>query len=260
MPGTSNQNGSVSPRPPRLAVVSCAVMEIEVEHLMAGMAHIVDYRKLEQGLHNEPDRLRDEVQRAVDAVERETDAEAIALVYGLCSRGIDGVYARRCRLAVTRAHDCITLLLGSRARYDAYVAEHPGTYWYSPGWNRHHTPPGPERHARLRQQYVEKYGEDNADYLMESEQHWFSTYSRAAYVHLSVGATDDDRQYTRDCADWLGWSYDEQAGDPALLRALLAGDWDVKDFLVLEPGQAIRMTADDRILEAKPVEGSNGGD
>jgi len=237
--------------PPRLAVIACAVMETEVEHLMQGADHIVLYHKLPQGLHNEPDRLRTELQAAIDRVEQTSDAEAIALVYGLCSRGIEGLRTQRCRLAVARAHDCITLLLGSRERYKRYVGAHPGTYWYSPGWNRHHTPPGPQRHARLRRQYVEKYGQDNADYLMETEQHWFATYDRAVYVHLTVGATEDDRAYSRGCAEWLGWSYDEQQGDPALLAALLSGRWRAEDFLVLEPGQELRLAADEGIVKAR---------
>lgn len=236
--------------PPRLAVLACAVMETEAEHLMRGMDHIVAYHKLEQGLHNEPDKLRERLQVAIDTVEATSDAEAIALVYGLCSRGIEGLTAKRCTLVVTRAHDCITLLLGSRERYDAYVKQHPGTYWYSPGWNRHHTPPGPQRHDKLLREYIAKYGEDNAQFLMETEQHWFSTYNRAAYVHLTVGATQKDRAYSKDCADWLKWEYDEQAGDPALLRALLAGQWNDKDFLVIKPGQTFRLAADEDVVHA----------
>jgi hypothetical protein len=251
---TTDADQPTADRPPRLAVIACAVMEAETEHLIDGMDHIVAYRKLEQGLHNEPDRLREQLQRAVDELEQATDAEAIALVYGLCRRGIEGITARHCRLVVTRAHDCITLLLGSRQRYAQYVAEHPGTYWYSPGWNRHHLPPGPGRYHKLRQWYVEKYGEDNADFLMETEQQWFSSYGRATYVHLTIGATDDDRRYTRDCADWLGWAYDEQIGDPALLRALLSGEWSDDDFLVIEPGCTFRLTADERIIEPAPAE------
>ncbi len=255
MPTDSAEN-----KPLRLAVITCAVMETEVEHLMRGMEHIVDYRKLPQGLHSEPDRLREQLQLMVEKVERETDADAIALVYGLCSRGIEGVHGKRCRLAVVRAHDCLTLLLGSRERYAKYVAEHPGTYWYSPGWNRHHTPPGPERHKKLLDQYVENYGEDNAEYLMETEQHWFSTYDRATYVHLTIGDTDEDRAYTKGCSDWLKWNYDEQVGDPALLRALLAGDWEGDDILVLEPGQTVRFTADDRVIDSTPIGKEAGGD
>jgi len=248
---------SIHSEPPaakRVAVIACAVMETEVEHLIRDRPHVVAYHKLEQGLHNEPERLREALQRRIDQVEAETNAEAIVLVYGLCSRGVEGVRTTRCRLVVPRAHDCITLLLGSRQRYARYVAEHPGTYWYSPGWNRHHLPPGPQRYHTLREQYVAKFGEDNADFLMESEQHWFSTYERATYVHLTIGDSEKDRQHTRDCAQWLGWSYDEQAGDPALLEALLHGPWPDEDFLVLEPGHSLVMTADERIIRAVSVE------
>lgn len=245
---------AADPAQPAVAVIACAVMETEVEHLINARPNVVAYHKLGQGLHNEPDRLRVELQRQIDLTEAQSDAAVIVLVYGLCSRGVEGVRTTRCRLVVPRAHDCITLLLGSRQRYAQDVAEHPGTYWYSPGWNRHHLPPGPQRYRKLREQYVAKFGEDNADFLMDSEHHWFSTYSRATYVHLTLGDSDADRRHTRECARWLGWSYDEQTGDPALLEALLHGPWPDEDFLVLEPGQTLTMTADERIIRAASAE------
>jgi len=198
--------------------------------------------------------LRRELQAAVDRVEADDQIDAIALGYGLCSRGIEGVSTRRCRLIVTRAHDCITLLLGCKQRYADYVAQHPGTYWYSPGWNRHHLPPGPQRYQHYYDQYCEQYGEDNAAFLMETEQHWFATYSRATYVDLTVGATDEDLAYTRDCADWLKWDFDHVRGEPDLIEALLSGDWDDERFCVLQPHQTIRMTADERVIEAVDVQ------
>ncbi len=239
----------------RVAVVLCAVMELEIEHFVNGSSNIVHIEKMEQGLHNEPDRLKRELQAAIDRIEAEDKADVIVLGYGLCSRGTEGLLPKRCRLVIPRAHDCITLLLGSKERYAQYVAEHPGTYWYSPGWNKHHIPPGKERYEKLRNEYVQKYGEDNADYLMECEQTWFKTYDRATYVHLTVGATEQDKSFTRECADWLDWSYDEQSGDPALVRALVEGDWDTERFLIVEPGQTNRMTGDDQIIKAVEVEG-----
>lgn len=236
--------------PPRIAVITCAVLETEIEHLAAGMPHIVGVFKLPQGLHNDPPKLRRDLQAMIDDVERTTEAEAIVLGYGLCSRGTEGVSARRCRLVLARAHDCITLLLGCRKRYFDYVSRHPGTYWYSPGWNRHHIPPGEERFLLLRAQYVEKYGEDNAEFLMETEQNWFQTYDRATYVDLGVGATELDIEYTKACANWLKWDFDRQHGEAELLSDLLAGRWDDERFLVLEPGQTLRMTADESVIEA----------
>jgi hypothetical protein len=243
----------------RIAVVTCAVLEDEIAHFAAGLDHIVHIEILEQGLHNEPDRLRRELQQAIERVEATTDAEAIVLGYGLCSRGTEGVLTRRCKLVIARAHDCITHLLGSKEGYACYVCQHPGTYWYSPGWNRHHIPPGQERYEKLRAEYAEKYGEDNAEFLMETEQNWFKSYDRATYVHLGVGVTEQDLEYTKRCAEWLHWNLDHQAGDPSLLQALLAGDWDEERFVVLEPGQTFRMTADERVIEpirATEIEGT----
>lgn len=236
-------------------VVSCAVMELEVAGLLEGVDGVAGVTLLPQGLHNEPDRLREELQGAIDEAEGRDGVGTVVLVYGLCSRGTEGVRTRRCRLVIPRAHDCITLLLGSKERYAAYVAEHPGTYWYSPGWNKHHVPPGPERYATVRAAYAERYGEDNADYLMEMEQGWFREYDRATYVHLSIGATDEDRSETRRCADWLKWAYDEVAGDAGLMRALLCGDWDEDRFMVLDPGETFAMSVDDRVIERVACDG-----
>ncbi|QNN23195.1 DUF1638 domain-containing protein [Planctomycetales bacterium ZRK34] len=242
--------GTGGPGAPRLAVITCAVLEAEIEHFAANLPHVIHIENMEQGLHNEPRRLTERVQAAIDHVELSTDAEAIALGYGLCSRGVEGLTTRRARLVITRAHDCITLLLGSRQRYAEYVAEHPGTYWYSPGWNKHHLPPGPQRYDALRREYLAKYGEDNADYLMQTEQSWFENYDRATYVDLTIGATDADVQYTQACADWLGWQFDHQHGDADLLRSLLEGRWDDDRFLVIEPGQTFTASGDDRIVRA----------
>jgi hypothetical protein len=160
------------------------------------------------------------------------------------------VRTRRCRLAIARAHDCITLLLGDRDRYARYVREHPGTYWYSPGWNKHHEPPGQRRHEQLYEQYVRRFGKEEADYLMRTEQAWFGAYDRATYVDLGVGATQADLAYSKACADWLGWTFDHQRGDPRLLVDLLSGNWDSQRFVVLEPGQTFEMTVDERVIQA----------
>ena len=234
----------------KIAVVTCAVLETEIAHFARELSHVVCIEILEQGLHIEPGKLREKLQAAIDRVEGQSDAGTIALGYGLCSRGSEGVRTRRCRLVIPRAHDCITLLLGSKERYAEYVQRHPGTYWYSPGWNRHTPMPGPERYETVHREYIEKYGEDNADFLMESEQHWFKTYNNAAFVHLGCGDIEKELAYTQRCAKWLGWKCDYQCGDPALLKALLSGPWDNERFLALEPGQTFRVTADARVIEA----------
>jgi hypothetical protein len=235
-----------------LAVIACAVLEDEVCHFINDLPRVRELIILPQGLHNEPTRLQRELQTAIDRAEARPDVEAIVLVYGLYSRGVENLRHARCPLVLARAHDCVTLFLGSKERYADYVREHPGTYWYTPGWIKCHTPPGPERTARLRQEYSAKFGAEEVEYLMEMEQHWIANYERATYVGLGVGEAAEAVVYTRRCADCLGWSFDQVRGDPSLLRDLLAGHWDERRFLVVPPHHLIRLTADDNVIEAVP--------
>lgn len=243
--------------PKRIVLIACAVLELEIEHYRQAYPQLIHVETLQQGLHNEPRRLQDAVQQAIEKIERQLAPDAIVLGYGLCSRGLEGVHAAKATLVIAKAHDCITLLLGSKERYQQYVSDHPGTYWYSPGWNKHHTPPGPQRYETLYHEYLTKFGEDEAKYLMEMEQHWFTTYTQATYVDLTVGVTEQDLAYTKDCAHWLKWNFDHQHGDATLLKDLLGGRWDSERFLVLAPGWTLQVSGDEQVIRAIPCSPSS---
>lgn len=222
----------------RFLLIACRVLWREFNYYSAQSPHDIAIVYLEQGLHDEPDRLRacvqDEIQRASGK-----PFDAVLLGYGLCSNGIVGLRADSARLVVPRAHDCITFLLGSKERYRAWFDEQPGTYWYSPGWIDCCEMPGPERLARIRREYVEKYGEENAEYLIERTEQWMTNYNKVAYVDFGFSDTTAPREFARHCAEGLGWDYEEVPGDPTLIRRLVNGDWPNEDFLVVEPGQEI---------------------
>ena len=232
----------------KLTVISCRVLWRELCYYGAMSPHRLDFKFLEQGLHDTPDQLRQCVQESIDAVD--CDADAILLGYGLCSNGLVGIQARNFPLVVPRGHDCITFFLGSRERYQTYFDQHPGTYWYTPGWiDCSHTPmPGKERYDRLLQDYREKYGAENADYLMEVEQAWIRDYSNAAYVDLGFFDSTHYKRYTQQCAQELNWDYDQLEGDPSLIQRWVNGEWGSDDFLVVQPGEEIAAAHDETIL------------
>ena len=90
---------------------------------------------LEQGLHREPARLQTLVRQEIAAAEEAGEPlDAILLGYGICSRGTLGISSRKYHLVVPRAHDCITLFLGSKERYLEEFSNAPGTYWFTPGF------------------------------------------------------------------------------------------------------------------------------
>ncbi|MFH0921865.1 MAG: DUF1638 domain-containing protein [Fibrobacterota bacterium] len=233
---------------PNYHIIACHVLKRELDHFAGLSKNTVTFHYLEQGLHNTPEILRERLQAAVDAAPE--NADAVLLGYGLCSNGLVGIRARKKRLVIARAHDCITFLLGSKERYREYFDTHPGTYWYSPGWIETGTQPGRTRCEQLLKEYAEKYGEENAQYLMEMEQAWIKNYSNAAYVDLGLGDSAAHKAFTKECAAWLGWRYDELAGDPVLLLDFMEGNWDSADFLIVEPGEAAAASNDAEVVKA----------
>ena len=97
------------------------------------------------------------------------------------------------------------------------------------------------------EEYVEKYGKENADYLMEVMGAWQAHYKRAAFIDMGVGDGSKIEQRARDDASRRGWVFEKVTGDMVLVRRLVFGDWE-KDFLVLQPGEQLKMTYDDGVI------------
>jgi len=219
--------------------------------------HTVDVELFRLGWHSNPPDLRSRLQSAIDIAsdDAERHYDAIVLAYGLCGRATDGLIARRVPLVIPRAHDCITLFLGGRTRYQQQFSDHPGTYWYVRDYVERKTgstalslgADGYDDVAALYDEYVTKYGKDNADYLMEVMGAWRSHYNRAAYIDMGVADSAAVEAETREEAGRRGWTFDKVAGDLVLIKRLIEGDWG-DDFLVVEPGQAIEMVYDERIM------------
>jgi hypothetical protein len=241
-----------SPRP-ATALIACRVLEAEIAALTEGAAHIVRREFLEIGLHDQPTSLRSLLSGAIGRAEDDPAVQQVALVYGLCGLALVDLSPRRCPIVVARAHDCITLFLGSKERYAERMREEPGTYWYSPGWNKAKRVPGPEREAKLRAEYTAKFGAEDAEALMEMERSAFALHTTAGYTDLGLPGDDENRRYAEQCAKSLGWRFQDHAGDASLLRDLLHGPWDSKRFLVVRPGERIAHTADAGIMKAVPA-------
>ncbi|MHC4541026.1 MAG: DUF1638 domain-containing protein, partial [Planctomycetota bacterium] len=210
----------------RLQFIACKVMQREAYFCAARSSNVVDVVLMEQGLHDEPQKLRAEVLKALnstcDIQGRPYDASLLG--YGLCSNGIVGLSAA-IPIVVPRGHDCITLLLGSKEKYQEYFDAHRGVYWYSAGWIESGKQPSKERYEQLLEQYTEKYGDDNAQYLMEVEQDWIGQYNWATYIDWGLVNSGKYRDYTKRCAEFLKWDYDELKGSPDLMQKLVDGHW-----------------------------------
>ena len=245
----------------RIKLIACEVVYRELCLCVAKSRNIVDVEFATQGLHDlKNEEMCARLQEKIDAID-ETKYEAVALGYALCNNGLRGLRARRVPIVLPRAHDCITFFFGSRRAYQEYFDAHPGTYYMTTGWAE-------RDHVNLEQtdgvmkqlgldrtyhEYVEKYGEENAKYIMETMGGWESNYSGCLYIDMGVkedlGYDDEAR---KDAGD-KGWSFEKIEGDMSLMQRLVDGDWDSDDFLVVPPGHRIIPTNDERVLAAEAV-------
>lgn len=246
----------------RLKVISCKVLTRELGYLSADCPNVLDISWLRQGYHDNPELLHNILQECIDKIDSGDDPfscsrtvgdfDAIVLGYGLCSNGICGVQSKRYPIVVPRAHDCITLFLGSKERYrELFEQIGGGAFWYTPGWIENSLVPSQDADAKKLAEYIETYGEDNAEYLMQLEETWMKGYKDVAYVQMPNIRYPDYRGYARNCSDYLGWDYHEYKGEDTLLRDLIGGNWDNERFLVIPPNHTCEQSYDEAIIKIK---------
>lgn len=244
-----------------LKVIACEVAAREIYHCAARAVNTTDVSVYTQGLHNNSSTCRVELQRLIDAVPAEA-FQAVLLGYGLCNNSIVGIRARGLPVVIPRAHDCITFFLGSKERYAQLFAERPGTYYYTSGWLEYTQRGGdrPEYNQNSGfkqflkyQELVEKYGEENAQFLLDSVSHWQEHYSHGALITFPFTAHLGLQARVQAICREKGWDYFEIPGDLTLLQNALDGKWDPAHFLVLQPGQEVKARYDEQIIDGCPA-------
>jgi hypothetical protein len=239
----------------KLKCIGCDALARPVYLCAAQSPHIIDVELFQLGLHDDPADLQGRLQERIDAASGER-YDAILLAYGLCGKATAGLMAREIPVVIPRAHDCITLFLGARDRYQNQFENYPGTYWYALDYVERRDGSGTSLSLGasvetdlpgVYEEYVEKYGKDNADYLMEVMGAWQKHYKRAAFIDMGIGDSTAVEALARNEAERRGWEFERLAGDMVLVRRLLMGDWE-DDFLVLQPGEQIKLTYDQGVI------------
>ena len=229
-----------------------------MEFLLEQSPHEIDVEFLQKGLHDIPtEEMLKRLQVQVDAVQ---GYDAILLGYGLCNNGLVGLEARNVQLVLPRAHDCITLFFGSRHRYKEYFDANLGTYFKTTGWIERDkisedlkelSIPNQMGMDQTYEELVEKYGEDNAEFLWEELCNTEKNYSQITFIEMGVEPDDSFEKIAKEEADSKGWEFDKVPGNLNLLRRLLGGEWDSEDFLVIPPKHRIIAKHDGMIVSCE---------
>jgi hypothetical protein len=258
----------------KLKFIGCEIIHREACFLAARSSAQVDLEFLRKGLHDlDSSDMREKVQATIDAIDPKEGYQAVLIGYARCNDGLVGVKARGIPLVIPRAHDCITFFFGSRRAYREYFDAHPGTYYATTGWlERNFSLTMGEQgeldeYARpaygkqgvmgklgltdTYEQMVEKYGQENADFMKSLLGDWMSNYNK--FLYLRMGVCDEERfiEATRRDAAERGWEFEERPGDLSLLARLFEGPWD-EDFVVVPPAGQIAARNDEGVLESQP--------
>lgn len=80
-------------------------------------------------------------------------------------------------------------------------------------------------------------------------------YSYQRLVYIETGLEPDGRfeEEARWEAAEKGWEFRKVRGSLELFRRLVNGDWGGGDFLLVQPGERIRATWDDRVVDVETV-------
>ncbi len=238
-------------------VIACEALARAVYFYAAQSPHRINLTLQKIGLHDRPTSLHEYLQKLIDQT-RADEYDAILLTYGLCGRAIDELVSRDLPLVIPRAHDCITLYLGSRDVYREQQNNNPGTYWYSQDYLERSGRYGenmalgsvlPPDLNNTYEEFVRKYGEENAQYLMETLNGWQKHYTRAVLFETEFGVNEEIRKNAQAQAQKNGWELESVPANFQLIKKQIFGQWD-QDFLVVPPHHRIQMSADELIVKA----------
>jgi hypothetical protein len=236
-------------------LLACEIMFREFCVAAAQCNNIIYVSFLEKALHNiGSENMFKYLQKEIDKIDC-SRFDAILLGYGLCNNGVLGLTAS-IPIVIPKAHDCITLFLGSKERYKSYFDKNPGAYYHTSGWL--------ERDdiemdidgsisqqmglSMSREQIAEQYGEENVDFLMETLFNLTPNYTKATFINMGIGTIDYDREFTRQKAINNNWEYEELDGDMRLINRLLNDEWNEDEFQIIPPGLTIKASYDESII------------
>ncbi|MEA2011966.1 MAG: DUF1638 domain-containing protein [Verrucomicrobiota bacterium] len=241
-----------------LKLIACEVLKREFEYICKNSSNHIDTLFLPKGLHDlGTEKMLQNIQDALDNTDPGYDY--IFMGYGLCNNGISGLISKTIPMVVPKAHDCITLFLGSRERYTQYFNDNPGVYFLTSGWLEYAEIADELKEGSIPHQLgmdasynklLEKYGKDNADYLYETLCNTSKNYSQYTFIEMGVEKNKKFEKQALEEAKKKDWRFEKIQGNLNLFKKPINGPWD-NNFLIVNPNTQISPSYDEEVIRIK---------
>lgn len=207
-------------------LIACSMMENEIKKICEEMGCDIPVIWIERGYHNSPEKLKEKLQSTIDRLQ---DQDEILLTFGLCGNGTAGLISPRATMVLPKFDDCINMLL-CRGERKTRGLTRTGAIYLTRGWTM-------DEEAILEKynQYIEDYGEESAEAIMEMMYEHYETISVIDTKSEDLAPT---LEYAQKAAKLLDLSTEIVEGSTLILEQLISGQWD-ENFIILKPGQTL---------------------
>jgi len=245
----------------KFKLIACEVLTREIGYCTAHSPHTIDIEFTNKDAHDNADNLRALISEKIRIADNE-DYDAILLGIGLCGNSTAGIKAGRTKIIIPRAHDCCTIFLGSRHKFQKLFQDRPSTPFTSTGYMERgsslmHDSSEFAKQAGLKQslqEYIEIYGEESAKYLWETlHQNTEDQNSDIVYIEIPELEHLGFAEKARNWAEENSKNFLYTKGSIDIVKKLLSGNWNNDEFLTVNPGEKIDPVYDwDKIIQSIP--------
>jgi hypothetical protein len=211
---------------PDVCILSCETLKDELNLVMKNQNCSLPVFWVDSGKHAWPDKLRVSIQEAIDGLS--PSYKTVLLLFGFCGNAMVGVKADSRSLVLPKAADCIPLFIGSRGERDAHGTD---VYFFTGGYIN-----SGGSIAADTSKVFKRYGEDRALSILKKMLGHYRNFSV-----IDTGAFDlaEVQAKVEKFALPLEIPVKVIRGNLRLIAALLSGNWNEDEFLVVEPGKEI---------------------
>ena len=229
-----------------LKLICCDVFARMVCGFISGSPHIVDVEFIPMLSHNEPAKLRAELQGRIDAAVGRKKYEKLIMGFGLCGNTTSGLTCG-IPMILPRAHDCCTMFMGSKESFMSGFGGSLSARWSSNGYYERSFVADTTGYYSTELTYktnaeylklVEDYGEDNAEYVWTTMHPQIES-KEAVYIRIDGFEYNDSLMEYRRYVEGEGCELKVLEGDKSFIEELVNGPWDNKKFLHVAPGEKV---------------------